>query len=64
MDEIKLEPNKEYFSSPEIFLNENIKNACQIKITDYQSRSSFYTPLEKRTQVCENYYNKMIKEKI
>lgn len=55
IDEVKLEPYKEYFSSPEIFFNQNKKNICQGKITDCQSTSSFLsscdTSLEKCTQV-------------
>jgi len=64
IDEVKLEPNEEYFSSPEICINENTKNSCQIKITDYQSRSSFHTVLEKRNQVCANNYYKQKKKYI
>lgn len=58
INEVKLEPNNEYFSSPDICLNESTKNTCQIKINDYQSRLSFHRSLEKRTQVCANYYHK------
>jgi len=57
-NEVKLEPNKDYFSSPEIYLNESTKNTCEIKINDYQSRLSFDKSLEKSTQVCANYYYK------
>lgn len=64
IDEVKLEPNEEYFSSPEIYLNENTKNTYQTKITDYQSRSSFHTVLEKRNQVCTNNYYKQGKKYI
>ena len=62
IDEIKLEPNKDYFSSPEICLNQNTNNTSQIKITDYQSRLPFHTFLEKSTQVCVNYYYKLGKK--
>ncbi|CAH1713468.1 unnamed protein product [Aphis gossypii] len=54
IDEVKLELNEEYFSSPEICINENTKNSCQIKITDYQSRSTFHTVLEKGNQKSKN----------
>jgi len=57
-NEVKLEPNEDYFSSPEICLDESTKNTCEIKINDYQSRLSSHKSLEKSTQVCAHYYNK------
>jgi len=58
INEVKLEPNNDYFSSPEICFNESTKKTCQIKINDYHSRLSFHRSLEESTQVCVNYYRK------
>jgi len=58
VNEVKLEPNEDYFSSPEICSNESTKNTCEIKTNDYQSGLSFHKSLEETTQVCANYYYK------
>jgi len=58
INEVKLESNNDFFSSPEISLNKSKKNTCQIKINDYQPRVSCHKSLEKTTQVCENHYHK------